>query len=195
MQDSEKQYANTRSYLINDDDSFAEEPSLPHNGLPTALITGIIGGLFNVAISVVTTLMNTSTYQDAARSGDAMSLATAQLLFSLSCINYVVALVVSFVAGFIVGKLAVSRRLGFYTGALVGAVTYLGSALLQYIPNYPGHISSSTSSVMFTINGVLFMLLLTIIWAFVGALISLWGTFIASKKHPYYQAKLAQQEE
>ena len=203
MQHSEKQYPNRHSDLINDDDTFTPDvdtdfPSLPRNGFPIALLAGVIGGLLNIAISVATTLGNVSAYRDAVRLGDNMSMATAQLLVGLSCLNYTIELVVSFLVGFIVGKTVVSRRLGFYAGAILGAVTYVGGALLQYIPGYPGHISSSSSVQFSSIQGILFTLLLIIIWALVGALISLWGTYLASKKHPYYQAKLQakyQQEE
>lgn len=188
MQDSEKQYPNRHSDLINDVDT--ELPPLPRNGFPIALLAGIVGGLLNVAISVATTLSNLPAYHDAVRLGNNMSMATAQLLVGLSCLNYTIELVVSFLVGFIVGKTAVSRRLGFYAGAILGAVTYIGGALLQYVPGYPGHISSSSSTPLSSIQGILFTLLLIIIWALVGALISLWGTYLASKKHPYYQAKL-----
>jgi hypothetical protein len=195
MQDSEKQYPDRRSDFIDDDDLYVDDfdteiPSLPRNGLSIALVIGALGGLLNIAISVATTLGNLSAYHDAVRLGNNMSMATAQLLVGLSCFNYTIELIVSFLVGFIVGKTAVSRRFGFYAGALMGAFTYIGGALLQYIPGYPGHINDASAAQFSSIQGALFALLLVIIWALVGALISLWGTYVASKKHPYYQARL-----
>jgi hypothetical protein len=38
---------------------------------------------------------------------------------------------------------------------------------------------------------VLVLALFALVWALIGALISLWGAFMATKKHPYYLAKSA----
>lgn len=189
MQDSEKSYSDSHSNSDSyGDDLYAyEDISLPSNGLPFTLLIGCAGGILAALISIVTTLANASTFQEVVRLGDKISLGTAQYVTALGCLNYVVGLVIAFVAGYLVGKKAVRRLYGFYAGGLVGGISYLGNVLVQYIPNYPGHVNSSG----FPLNGLLILLATTVIWIVIGALIGLWGAVTTTKKHPYYLAKLA----
>ncbi|GCE05327.1 hypothetical protein [Dictyobacter aurantiacus] len=179
-------YINEREYVAS--------PSLPPNGLALALAIGVAGGVVAALISIATTLSNASVFQEVARSGDKISYGTAQYVAGLACLTYIVTLILGFVAGFVVGKRAVRRLYGFYAGALVGAISYLGSSLVQYLPNYPGHVSSTVAGAS-PLSGIFALLLFALIWAVVDALIGLWGSFTATRKHPYYLARQAAAEE
>ncbi|GCE19352.1 hypothetical protein [Dictyobacter kobayashii] len=200
MSNSEKHYPTSRPDSVASDADYIDEreyveaPSLPPNGLTVALGVGCVGGVLAALLSIATTLFNASAFQEVARLGDKISYGTAQYIAGLTCLTYTVTLILAFVAGYVVGKRAVRRLYGFYAGALVGAISYLGSSLVQYIPNYPGHISSSAVSAS-ALSGTLVLLLFALIWAVVGALIGLWGAFTTTKRHPYYLAKQAQVEE
>jgi uncharacterized membrane protein len=199
MQDPENRYHHSRPDADqHDKDLFIEEGSLEHiyvplRALPIALSIGALGGILIVIISVATTLANASAFQTAARQGNNISLSTAQLIVGLTCVIYTVSLVVAFVAGYLVGKKAVRRLYGFYAGLLVGGIAYIGSILVAYIPNYPGRANTAagTSPVA---GGLLVLLITTVVWMVLGALISLWGAFTATRKHPYYLAKQAQED-
>lgn len=177
-----------------DEREYSEPPSLPPNGLAVALGVGCVGGVVAALISIATTLLNASVFQDVARLGDKITYGTAQYVAGLTCFTYTVTLILAFVAGFVVGKRSVRRLYGFYAGALVGAISYLGSSLVQYIPNYPGHVGGAAVAAS-PLGGILVLLLFTLIWAVVDALIGLWGAFTATKRHPYYLAKQIAAEE
>jgi hypothetical protein len=181
-----------------DAELFIEEGSLEHiyippRALPTALGLGALGGILIIIISAVTTLSNASTFQTAARQGNNIALSTAQLIVGLTCVIYTVALVIAFVDGYLVGKTAIRRLYGFYAGILVGGIAYIGSVLIQYIPNYPGHVNNATVTAP-AAGGLLVLLITAIVWMAFGALIGLWGTFTATRKHPYYIEKQAQKD-
>jgi hypothetical protein len=199
MQDPEKRYHHSRpDFDQHDEDLFIEEGSLEHvyfppRALPIALGMGALGGILIVIISVATTLTNASVFQTAARQGSNISLSTAQFIVGLTCVIYTVSLVIAFVDGYLVGKKSVRRLYGFYAGLLVGGIAYLGSVLVGYIPNYPSRANTATGTSSVT-GGLLVLLITTVVWMLLGALISLWGTFVATRKHPYYLAKRAQEE-
>jgi hypothetical protein len=164
------------------------EIQLPSNGLLYALIAGVLGGLLAACIPIAITFMNASLYQEASRLADKMSYNLAVTLTGLACLSSFIDLILSFVVGYIVGRIAVLRRRGFLAGALVGAITYLGNTIPLYLPNYPGKIASTTTPS----SGNVFAGILTIIFIFlinsaIGALIALWGAWTATRKHPYYQ--------
>ena len=199
MQDSEKEYPVRKAKRqVHDEDSDEHDdwqsvPPLPANGLQYALGIGILGGLLTATISVIITLANSSTFQEAATLQEKMPFNTATTIAGLNCLSYFIALAVCFTAGYIVGKVAVLRLFGFYAGALAGGIAYLGGILTQYIPNYPGHIAS-TSSAGAVAGGILFLIVLLIIYAAIGGLMGLWGVWTTTRHHPYYLAKRAQED-
>jgi hypothetical protein len=165
----------------------------PANGLLYALSAGTLGGLMIVGISVAITLLNAQAFRDATRLQGNMSYSTASTLAGLTCLSYVVTLALCFASGFTTGKFAVRRMYGFYAGALAGAITYIGSFLVQYIPDYPGHVAS-TSTISALARGSLFVIVLLLIYGAIGALMGLWGAWTATRKHPYYRAELTEEE-
>ena len=95
--------------------------------------------------SVVITLVNSSTYQTYVASGTQQSVqnAVAFTLFGLACLTFGISMLICFLAGFVTGKVAVLRRMGFLTGFVAGAIIYTLSFLLNYIPGYPTHLAGS----------------------------------------------------
>jgi hypothetical protein len=199
MQDSEQDYPvrkarrRARDEDNDEQDDWLPVSSLPAKGLLYALGIGIGGGLLTAVIGVIITLANSSTFQEAATLQEKMPFNTATTIAGLNCLSYFLALLICFAAGYIVGKVAVLRSFGFYAGALAGAIAYLGGILTQYIPNYPGHIAS-TSSTGAVAGGVLFLIVLLIIYAAIGGLMGLWGVWTTTRHHPYYLAKRAQED-
>ncbi len=186
--------ASNEDEIIDAQTDLPEEFTLPHNGLLYSLSAGLLGGLVVALISVAITLINASAFQEAARLQDRMSFATASTLTGLTCLSYFIALVICFASGFVAGHFAVRRMYGFYAGALAGALTYIGGFVVQYIPNSPGHIASN-SSVGALAGGIVFVLVLLLIYAVLGALMGLWGAQVATRRHPYYRVQVVQEEE
>jgi hypothetical protein len=86
--------------------------------------------------------------------------------------------------GFIVGKIAVRRRLGFLAGALAGAFFYLITFLASLIASYPGNLAGNGTTL--TTGSLVISCLLLGLWSIGGGLVSLFGTWVATVRHPYY---------
>lgn len=207
MQDADQQYPHkrlgeNRSRQQFDDETeveFDDEdeiqgfggPQLPHNRFTKALIVGIAAGLLCAILSVVITLVNSSTYQTYVTSGTQQNVqkAIALTLFGLACLTFGISMLICFIAGFVTGKVAVLRRLGFLTGFVAGAITYALSFLLNYIPGYPTHLASSGVHGLVGVgSGILVSLIFLLLWGIIGGLASLAGAWLATRKHPYYYA-------
>ncbi len=158
---------------------------LPERGLWYALIAGGIAGILDVLVNVAITLSNSATYQRVVSEGKNITLSTATTVFTLLCLSLIIDIVIFVVTGYVVGRIAVRRRLGFLAGALIGALSYLISFLVRYIPNYPGNTATSGATNASTLGIALLFLLIS---AIIGGLISLFGTWLATRKHPYYTA-------
>jgi hypothetical protein len=154
-----------------------------------ALIIGIAAGLLGAIQSVVITLVNSSTYQTYVNSSTQQSVqnAVALTLFGLACLTFVISMSICIIAGFVTGKVAVLRRMGFLTGFVAGAVIYTLSFLLNYIPGYPTHLASSgVRGLVGVSSGILASLIFLVLWGVIGGLASLAGAWLATRKHPYY---------
>jgi len=207
MQDSEEQYPPRRNGShSSDDDVEIDEPRqvrlsrvqstggqpiasrprrslLPERGLWYAVIAGVLAGILDVCINIAITLLNTGTYQRIASEGNTVTLGTASLATSLLCLNLFIELLIFGFTGYIIGRIVVQRSLGFIAGAVIGAIAYLASFLVRYIPNYPGNTVTSSATNAATLGiAVLFLL----ISAIIGGLVSLFGTWLATRRHPYY---------
>ncbi|GAC1389854.1 MAG: hypothetical protein NVS4B11_22070 [Ktedonobacteraceae bacterium] len=156
---------------------------LPERGLWYALIAGGIAGILDVLINVAITISNAATYQRVVSEGKNITLTTASSAFGLLLLSLFIDLLIFGITGYIVGRIAVRRRLGFLAGAMIGAIAYLISFLVRYIPNYPGNTATSGATNAATIGTALLFLLIS---AIISGLISLFGTWLATRKHPYY---------
>ncbi len=158
---------------------------LPERGMTYAVFVSILAGVLDVILSVVITLSNTATYQRVVTEGKNVTISTANVVGGLLCLSLFINVLIFGITGYIVGRAAVKRRLGFVAGAIVGAIAYLASFLVRYIPNYPGNTATSSATNLATIGITLLFLLVA---SLSGGLISSIGAWLATRKHPYYTA-------
>ena len=181
-----------------DDEGIIQEPKVPYNSqLPQnrftkALIIGLVAGIICAIQSVVITLLNTSTYRAYVASDTQQTVQNAIVftLFGLACLTFCISMLICFIAGFITGKVAVLRRMGFLTGFVAGGTIYALSFLLNYIPGYPTHLASSGSRGLVGVGGgVVVSLIFLLVWGVIGGLASLAGAWLATRRHPYYYVR------
>lgn len=161
---------------------------LPSNGLLYALIAGLVAGALTVLLNIAITFLNASTFQEASKEISAtkeVSTSVAYIIAALGCFNLLIGAGIALAIGYIIGKMAVQRRLGFYAGAIVGLLVYLGSFLVRYIPNYPGNLPSSGGA-SGAATGILVSLVFLCIWGLLGGMLGFLGARIATRHHPYY---------
>jgi hypothetical protein len=204
MRDANQQYplrqngGNGRHQPFDDDtdeEDIYQEPfglQLPQNRFTKALIIGLVAGIICALQSVIITLVNSSTYQTYVNSSTQQSVQNtiAFTLFGLACLTFCISMLVCCVAGFITGKVAVQRRMGFLTGFVAGALIYALSFLLNYIPGYPTHLASSGGRGLIGVGGgIIVSLVFLLMWGVIGGLASLTGAWLATRKHPYYSVQ------
>ena len=83
--------------------------------------------------------------------------------------------------GIIVGRLAVVRKIGFFSGAIAGLVLDAAPLFLQYYTNHTyhaAHLNFYTTGT-FYLNLSLSMLM--------GGLLAVFGAWLATIVHPYYR--------
>ena len=160
--------------------------SLPGRGLSTALIAGAIAGVSSALLTILIILTNTGTFHAASLqiAVDRLTVKTALALAALELLTFVLSLLISFVTGFVMGRIAVRRRLGFLARTYTGAIYYLITFLVALLHGYPGNLIANKAP-MTTIPLVISFLLLCL-WSMSGGLVSLFGTWIATVRHPYY---------
>lgn len=168
-----------------------ERALLPAHGVRTALLYGIGAGLLALGIWAGMVYANASLYQEAGRLGNNMSLEMAQTISGLNGIGIVINLILTFLVGFLVGRLAVRRMLGFLAGALTIAVVRIGGFLLNYVPGYPERLTTGQGAEVHPdpnalLIGYLILIGFILFYCLVGGLIGLWGANTATKNHDYY---------
>lgn len=172
-----------------DDIPGEEDAGVPPRGLLYALVAGVAAAVLSILLNIVITFLNAPLLQQAAKVGSAISYTLALTVVGVQCLNFFFSLLICFLAGYFVGKMAVRRRLGFYSGALAGAIIYLVSLFVRYIPNYPGNAAAATSpGAGGVVAGLVTVVAFLVVWSLVGGLISLWGAWVATRKHPFYSA-------
>ncbi len=159
---------------------------LPQRGLYYAAIAGVIAGVFTALLTMVVTLVFAGTFHAASQqiSVDKLTVKTALALAALVLLNFTLSLLIGLLVGYIVGRIAVRRRLGFLAGALAGAVFYLITFLVSLISSYPGNLVVNGTTL--TIGSLVISCLLLCLWSIGGGLVSLFGTWIATVRHPHY---------
>ncbi len=161
---------------------------LPRGRFKNALIAGVIAGALCSAQSIAITLANASTYQayDTAKQ-QAMKNALALTIAGYGALTFIISMLICLIAGYITGRVSVQRSLGFLAGFVAGIVTYGISFLLNFIPNYPGHIASSgPANTGIVVGGLVVILIFFLIWGVIAGLVSLFGAWLATRRHPYY---------
>ncbi len=159
---------------------------LPQRGVYYAVIAGIIAGLFAALLTMLITLVNAGTFHAANQqiAADRLTVKTALALAAWELLNFTLSLLVGFVLGLIVGRIAVRRRLGFLAGALAGAIFSLISFLVSLISSYPGNLAVNGTTM--TSGSLVISFLLLCLWSMGGGLVSLFGTWVATVRHPQY---------
>src|SRR5579859_1212067 len=159
---------------------------LPQRGLYYAVIAGVIAGVCAALLTVVITLLNAGTFHVASQqiAADRLTVRTALALAAWELLTFALSLLIGFVLGGIVGRIAVRRRLGFLAGALAGAVFYLITFLVSLIASYPGNLAVHGTTM--TAGSLVISLLLLCLWSIGGGLVSLFGTWVVTVRHPHY---------
>jgi hypothetical protein len=160
--------------------------SLLRRGLFSALIAGTIAGVLAALLTILIILINTGTFH-AARlqiGVDRLTVKTALALAALALLMFVLGLIISLVTGVVMGRIAVRRRLGFLAGMCAGGIYSLITFLVSLLPGYPGNLIANTAP-MTTVPLVISFLLLCL-WGLGGGLVSLFGTWRTTVRHPYY---------
>ncbi len=176
----------TQSPLVLNGPLSKEYDFLPQRGLYYAVITGVIAGVFTALLTIVVTLVFAGTFHAASQqiAVDRLTVKTALALAGLLLLNFSLCLLVGFFVGLIIGKIAVRRRLGFLAGALAGAVFYLITFLASLIASYPGNLAGNGTTM--TTGSLVISCLLLCLWSIGGGLVSLFGTWVATVRHPHY---------
>jgi hypothetical protein len=182
----EPQVGGTQSPLQPSSAGSQQHAFLPERGLYYATIAGVIAGVFTALLTMVVTLVFAGTFHAASQqiAVDKLTVKTALALAGLVLLNFMLSLLVGFFVGFIVGRIAVRRRLGFLAGALAGAVFYLITFLVSLIPSYPGNLAVNSTTM--TTGSLVISCFLLCLWSIGGGLVSLFGTWVATVRHPYY---------
>lgn len=169
-----------------------EQPELPRGRLKITLLIALVAGIIASLINIVVTLVNAGLYNKAAESQyvahpTAMPIGIATQIFILFLLTSVISGVIYFIAGFVTGKIAVSRRMGFLCGFVAGAITQVIGYVVQHFPNYPGTVSSGTTVGLPGITGgTLVALILVVVVGLITGLVSFLGSWLATRRHPFY---------
>ena len=162
-------------------------PILPPHRLKNSLIAGAIAGVLCIGQSIIITLANAPTYHayDTAKDATVKS-ALAFTIFGYGILTFVISMLICLVAGFIVGRIAVERRMAFLAGFVAGVLVYVVSFIINFIPNYPGSNTSSGGSAGAATGGIILTIIFIVVWGVVGGLVSLLGGWLATRRHQYY---------
>lgn len=163
-------------------------PQLPPRGLLNTLIIGVIAGIIASLQGIIITLVNASAYTSvkAVPQGQ-LSLNQAGTLVGLFCLMSFISLLIYFAAGYVTGRIAVNRRLGFLAGFVAGAVGSIIGYLVQQIPQYPDSTTPGfNGGPGGVLSGFIGALILLVITGLIAGAVSYLGARIATRKHEYY---------
>lgn len=163
-------------------------PELPRGHVRKALLVGLIAGLLGILQNVIIVLANAAVFENARKyTTQGVPLGVAAPLFGIQCLSLFIGIIIYFSAGFIIGRVSVERRMGFIGGFVAGAVTIIVYAVLQQLPFYPNAGNTGFSGGFSGMSGGLVIgLILLIVLSALAGLVSLGGTWLATRKHPYY---------
>ena len=147
-------------------------------------------GILVAIVNIIFTLVNTPLYRQAASYAKQPTLMppnVASAIFGLFVLTGIISLVIYFIAGFIIGRVAVARRLGFFGGFVASAIAQIIGYIVGQIPNYPGSINTGFSSNPLKSGGGLIAALIFLVLAgLIGGLLGWLGARLATRRHPYY---------
>ena len=195
----------TRNPFANDDDTLPQsstgrgplhqrqkpvQPTLPAGATRKMLSISLVAGSVVAIVNIVLTLVNAPLYQQAAhyaKNPTQMPLNVASSIFWIFVLEGIISLIVYFMAGFIIGRVAVARRLGFFGGFVASAISLIIGYIAGQIPNYPGSLNTGfATNPLKAGGGIIVALIFLIIAGLVGGLMGWLGARLASRRHPYY---------
>jgi hypothetical protein len=149
-------------------------------------IAGVIAGILAALLTIIVTLVNAGTFHAASQqiAVDRLTVKTALSLAAWEILTVTLSLLLGFCVGLVVGRIAVWRRLGFLAGVLAGAVFSLIIFLVNLIPSYPGNLTVNGETT--TAGSLVVSCLLLCLWSMIGGLVSLFGTWTTTVRHPHY---------
>jgi hypothetical protein len=185
----EPEVAGTPSPLPRSGPRAQQHTFLPPRGLYYAATAGVIAGVLAALLTIVITLVNAGTFHAASLqiAVDRLTVKTALALAAWELLNFTLSPLVGLFVGLIVGRIAVRRRLGFLAGALAGAVFSLIIFLVSLISSYPGNLVVNRTTM--TTGSLVISFLLLCLWSIGGGLASLFGTWVATVRHPHYMRR------
>lgn len=166
-------------------DAYAQSRTLlPQRRLSYAVTAGAIAGVLAALITIVIISVNAGTFHAASLqiAADRLTVKTALALAAWEILTFVLSLLVAVCLGLIMGRIVVRRRLGFLAGALAGAIFDLILFLASLIPAYAGNLTVTT----ITTGSLVISFLVLCLWSLGGGLVSLFGTWIMTVRHPHY---------
>lgn len=168
------------------------QPMLPAGGVRKMLGISLVAGIVVAIINIVFTLVNAPLYREAAsyaKNPTGMPLNVATSIFWIFVVTSIISLVIYFVTGYIIGRVAVARRLGFYGGFLASAIALVIGYIVGQIPNYPGSIGTGfNGNPLQSGGGLIVALIFLVIGGLIGGLFGWLGARLATRHHPYYYA-------
>lgn len=166
----------------------AANPQFPRGHFRKALIIGVFAGLIAALQGVIFTLANASLYHTVSTTPqNKLTLSLAEAVVGLLCLTLFISLIIYLIAGFITGKVAVDRRMGFLAAFVAAAVAYILGYIVQQIPGYPGaHATGFSGGLVGLGGGILTSLILLIVAGVIAGLVGFFGAWLATRKHPYY---------
>jgi hypothetical protein len=153
------------------------------------LSISLVAGIVVAIVNIVFTLVNAPLYQQAASYANhpnQMPLSIASSIFWIFVLEGIISLIVYFIAGFIIGRVAVARRLGFFGGFVASAISLIIGYIAGQIPNYPGSLNTGFSNPLKAGGGIIAALIFLIIAGLIGGLMGWLGARLATRRHPYY---------
>ena len=166
------------------------QPTLPPGGARKMLSISLVAGIIAAIINIVITLVNAPLYQQSASYANhpsQMPLNVASAVVGLFVLTGVISLVIYFIAGFFIGRVAVARKFGFFGGFVASAIAQIIGFIVGQLPNYPGKINTGFSSNSLNIGGGLITaLIILVLVALIGGLLGWLGAKLSTRRHPYY---------
>ncbi len=163
-------------------------PHLPPHHMRDTLIIGVIAGIVVALQGIIITLVNAPAYNSVkAVAQSQLTLSQAGALVALFCLTTFISLVIYFIAGFVTGKKAVDRRLGFLAGFVAAVVANIIGYLVHLIPQYPDTTTPGFNGGPGGIlGGLVGALILLVVTGLVAGAIGYLGARIATRRHVYY---------
>ncbi len=163
-------------------------PHLPPHHMRDTFIIGVIAGIVVALQGIIITLVNTPAYNSVkAVAQSQLTLSQAGTLVGLFCLMSFISLLIYFIAGYITGKKAVDRRLGFLAGFVAAVIANIIGYLVHLIPQYPDTTTPGFNGGPGGIlGGLVGALILLVITGLVAGAIGYLGARIATRRHVYY---------